>query len=149
MTKNLELYMGLSTFSRRKKKALFKFVLDIIRNKIRGCKCGLFSQAGKEVLLKAIIHAILIHAMSYFQLPKSLVDQIHKLMNAFWWGSMKEKKKTHLETWENLCKHKPKGGLGFRDLEDFNRALLAKKTWNLLCFPNNLVNKVLRVSYCW
>ncbi|KAL5567427.1 hypothetical protein UlMin_030591 [Ulmus minor] len=38
-------------------------------------------------------------------------------------------------------------GLGFRDLEGFNRALLAKQGWRLIRSPDSLVGKVLKACY--
>lgn len=48
---------------------------------------------------------------------------------------------------KKLVKHKTKGGLGFRDLERFNRALIAKDMWRLNRQPDSLVRCVFRVSY--
>jgi len=39
------------------------------------------------------------------------------------------------------------GGLGFRTLEEFNLALLAKQLWRLIRFPNSLLSRVLRGRY--
>ncbi|KAL6195493.1 hypothetical protein ACLB2K_031112 [Fragaria x ananassa] len=43
--------------------------------------------------------------------------------------------------------NKKDGGLGFRDLEVFNQALLAKTVWRIVLCPDSMVNKVIRAKY--
>ena len=40
-----------------------------------------------------------------------------------------------------------RGGLGFRDIEKLNDALLAKQLWRRLTQPNILVSRVMRSKY--
>ena len=39
------------------------------------------------------------------------------------------------------------GGIGFKDLQGFNKALLGKEIWRILTCPNLLFSKVLRAKY--
>ncbi|CAA7050672.1 unnamed protein product [Microthlaspi erraticum] len=53
----------------------------------------------------------------------------------------------HWLAWKKLCRHKREGGLGFRTIEDFNTALLAKQLWRLMDYPDSLFAKVFKGRY--
>lgn len=42
---------------------------------------------------------------------------------------------------------KKKGGLGFRDLNGFNLAMLARQGWRLSLYPESLCEQVFRAKY--
>lgn len=53
----------------------------------------------------------------------------------------------HWQSWLNMAVPKSKGGLGFRDLELFNDAILARQAWRLLDNPQSLCVCVLKGRY--
>uniref|UniRef100_A0A803NI94 Reverse transcriptase domain-containing protein n=1 Tax=Cannabis sativa TaxID=3483 RepID=A0A803NI94_CANSA len=146
-TENHSKYLGLPAFVGRNKKEAFGLVRNKVWDKLQGWKMGLFSQAGRKVLIKSIIQAIQVYVMSCFRLSKGIIHEIQTLITRFWWGSTEAKHQIHWGDWEKLCKDKWTGGMGVKDLEDFNQALLAKQAWKLVTNPNSLFAQVMKALY--
>jgi len=91
---------------------------------------------------------ILSYVMSIFKLPNSLLDEIEKMMNAFWWGhGGTSNKGLHWLSWEKLSVHKNHGGMGFKDLAAFNVAMLGKQGWQLQTNADSLVSRIFKAQY--
>ena len=85
--------------------------------------------------------------MSVFKLPSQLCHESKMMMSDFWWGNNARKRKIHWLSWNKMCRLKEQGGLGFRDLEAFNLAPLAKQGWRLLQEPDSLCAQILKNKY--
>ncbi|XP_027156846.1 uncharacterized protein LOC113769211 [Coffea eugenioides] len=72
--------------------------------------------------------AMTTYAMSCFKLSSKLCKYISSRMARFWWGEKDGKSKLHWCSWKKLAQEKENGGLGFKDLLRFNRALLGKQS---------------------
>lgn len=80
-------------------------------------------------------------------IPADIRNDIQCLMNGYWWGSGRSRKGIRWMTWEKICTSKERGGLGFRELNQFNLAMLAKKGWTLFNNENSLVTSLLEAWY--
>lgn len=124
---NPEKYLGLPMMVGRRKKWAFANFVDRFRKRIERWSLRYLSMGGKEVFVKSILQAIPIYVMQCFLLPKTLCCALEGIMNRFWWTNNKTLKGIHWSTWDMLCKPKWLGGLGFKNLFLFNKALLAKQ----------------------
>lgn len=65
-----EKYLGLPAFVGRAKKHSFVYIKERIWKKLQGWKEKLFSQAGREMLIKSVIQVIPTYSMSCFKLSR-------------------------------------------------------------------------------
>ncbi|KAK9684945.1 hypothetical protein RND81_10G244700 [Saponaria officinalis] len=85
--------------------------------------------------------------MSVFKLPSKFCDELRSFVTKFWWGASNGKKKILWMPWHKLYKPKCRGGLGFRDFQKFNMALLGKHAWRLATENEGLMTRVLKSRY--
>ena len=93
--KQYEKYLGLPSFVGRRKRASLAYIKDRIWSKLQGWKEKLLSQVGREVLLKAVVQAILAYSMSCFKLPVTLCHEIEIMIRKFWWGQRGTRRRSH------------------------------------------------------
>ncbi|CAA7048049.1 unnamed protein product [Microthlaspi erraticum] len=105
------------------------------------------SKGGKEVLIKSVASSMPMHVMSCFRLPKGITNKMTSAVSNFWWSNNGQTRGMHWMAWKKLCRHKNDGGLGFRVIEDFNTALLAKQLWRLIDYPESLFARVFKGRY--
>ena len=141
-------YLGLPEHFGRKKRDIFANLIDRIRQKSISWSTRYLSSAGKQVLLHAVLAALPTYTMSCFKLPLSICKQIQSVLTRFWWDAKPETRKLCWVSWTRLTRPKSAGGLGFREIEQFNNALLAKLAWRILKEPHSLLAQTLMGKYC-
>ncbi|XP_026416697.1 uncharacterized protein LOC113312159 [Papaver somniferum] len=84
--------------------------------------------------------------MGIFKIPDATIKELDSIQRNFWWGKEKSGG-LFLTGWPAINKHKLNGGMGFRDLKCFNRALLEKAAWRLLNSEDKLCAQALKGRY--
>ncbi|KAI5408724.1 hypothetical protein KIW84_054526 [Lathyrus oleraceus] len=113
------MYLGLPSMIGRSRKATFAFIKDRIWKKTNAWRGRSLSKEGNEVMIKSMLQAIPSYIMSVFIIPDSLVNDIEKRLNYFWWG----------------------------DFKYFNMAMIAKQGWHMKTKSEMLVSKVFKAKY--
>ena len=124
--KHYDKYLGLPSLVGRHKKASFDYIKERVWRKLQRWEEKLLSQAGREILIKAVVQAIPTYTMCCFKLPLGLCHEFEGLIRKIWWGQRGDQRKIHWVKWEDMCEPKSEGGMGFKELPIFNDALLAK-----------------------
>ena len=88
-------YLGLPSLIGKSKKQVFTEIKETVSKKLAGWKEKLLSIGGREILIKSVAQAMLTYTMSCFQLPKTLCDDLERMMRNFWWGQRNQETKLH------------------------------------------------------
>lgn len=121
-------------------------IVDRIKQRAISWSTKFLSSEGKLVMLKLVLSAMPTYIMSCFKLPISLCKRIQSTLTRFWWDGNSGNKKICWIAWDKLTKKV--GGLGFRDIQCFNDALLAKLSQRIMQYPEGLLAKTLLGKYC-
>jgi hypothetical protein len=97
-------YFGLPALIGRSQIREFQGPKERVRRRLTDWKIKLLLQAGREILLKAVVQAIPTYSMSLFLLPKELCKEINKLMQNFWWGQKENERRIHWMSWVKMGK---------------------------------------------
>ncbi|CAN6715719.1 unnamed protein product [Malus baccata var. baccata] len=129
------------------KKAVFAEIRDKIEARMSGWAEQYLSQAGKEILVKSVAMALPNFAMSCFRLPIGVCRDVERAIRNYWWRGNDQRKGIHWISWDRLTKQKKAGGMGFKDIQCVNLALLAKIGWRIILNPMSLLASVMKDKY--
>jgi hypothetical protein len=142
-----EKYLGLPTPAGRMKSGCFQPILNRLTKRLNNWAERFMSHGAQDTRIKSVAQALPGYVMSVFKMTMGFCDQYERLIRDLWWGDDENQRKVHWSTWDNLVKHKSKGGLGFRDIHLFNQALLAQQAWRAIQNPSSLGARVLKAKY--
>jgi len=142
-----EKHLGLPTAVGRSTKEAFECIPSRIRNIMGGWNEKKLSGAAKETLIKSVAQVVPTYSMSCFLLSPDTCKKITSATSNYWWSGTADKRIIHWRNWPDLTLPKSHGGLGFRDIKNFNLAMLGKQGWRLMTNPDSLCARVLKGKY--
>ena len=119
-------YMGVLVGMKRFPCFAFNPLLERIRSKLSSRKRRTLSFAGKIMLLQSVLQVVPIYLMCSGWVPKTMLDKVDGYYRRFLLSRDGEGRGLVLAAWDNLCRRKKEGGLGFRLMRPFHKVLLGK-----------------------
>ena len=90
------------------------------------------SRAGRLILIKSVLEAILVYWMTLAWIPIGITNRIKCICRQFLWRNQGKASTFAWIAWDRINLPKQWGGWGIKDLHLFSRALAAKMGWHLI-----------------
>src|SRR4051812_17981250 len=119
---------------------------NVCKKRLASWKGKMLSLDGRLVLINSVLTNMVLYMLSFFQLPKGVLQRLDYFEYRFFWQRDGEKKKYRLAKWSVVCRSKDQGGLGIHDLQFKNEALLSKWLFKLLT-EDGVWQTILRNKY--
>lgn len=119
-------YLGIPLFAIKLSLSDYGPLLDKLKSKINSWTKNSISYAGRLELIQSVLQGVQCYWMSILPFPLAVIKKIYQTCRNFFWSS-----KHCPVAWNLICTPKECGGLGLRNLHNWNKALLSKLIWNI------------------
>ncbi|KAK6136945.1 hypothetical protein DH2020_029306 [Rehmannia glutinosa] len=119
-------YLGIPLAAEKLKVVYYEELVGKIRTYVDGWSANTLSYAGRTELVRSVLQGVECFWLSILPIPAVVRSKIISICRSFLWGSVNPS-----VAWSTLCLPKSEGGLGLRDFQSWNHALLAKTLWNI------------------
>ncbi|XP_057837282.2 uncharacterized protein LOC131047412 [Cryptomeria japonica] len=140
-------YLGVPLIVGLAKPEVREDLISKCRQKTEACKHKWLALPGRIQLIKVVLSAMPIYAMSVFKLSSKAIQALESFFKRFLWDGAKQIKKIPLIGWDIVCCSKEDGRAGLRRLEIQNLALGAKLIWKIYHSPEKLWCTIMRKKY--
>ncbi|CAJ2673784.1 unnamed protein product [Trifolium pratense] len=140
-------FLGIPVGANPRRRETWKSVVDVISNKLSSWSSRQLSIGGHITLINSVLASMPLYFFSFFKAPSCILKQLVRIQRNFLWGGGLEEKKLCWIKWDHICLPKNQGGLGVKNLELFNTALLSKWKWRLIDERQGVWADLLRYRY--
>ncbi|KAJ9536718.1 hypothetical protein OSB04_un000103 [Centaurea solstitialis] len=125
-------YLGVPLSPVALKTADYGVLVTRVKGRIQNWKSKFLSFGGRKQLICSVLQSLQLYWMAIYLLPSGVVHEIESLCRDFLWAQGDSSKGRCKVAWATVCRPKECGGLGFRRLATWNRALVVKNLWSLV-----------------
>ncbi|KAK4387116.1 putative ribonuclease H protein [Sesamum angolense] len=124
-------YLGVPLISSSLTIADCKPLINKLDTRIAGWSHLSLTFAGRAQLIKSVLSTLHSYWASVFILPKGIINIIEAKLRKFLWQGSTGRGCAKV-AWDQICRPKEEGGLGFHNIRVINKALMLKHLWKIV-----------------
>ena len=140
-------YLGLPLITSRLNKQICAPLLLRLSRRIQGWAVRTLRYSGRLQLIISMLQGIHNYWSMYLFLPNGVLNNIQSIFAKFLWGGSLENSCHYKVAWVDCCYKKDEGGLGVKDLFEWNKAAVLLQVWRLTA-PNPTSVWILWIHSC-
>jgi hypothetical protein len=122
-------------------------VVEALKKRLNSWNSRHLSFGGRVTLINSVLASLPLYYFSFYKAPSCVIQSLVKIQCTFLWAGGSAVKKICWVKWDQICLPKGRGGLGVKNLELFNLALLSKWKWRCLSDGEAVWDDLLRFRY--
>ncbi|KAJ9536667.1 LOW QUALITY PROTEIN: hypothetical protein OSB04_un000140 [Centaurea solstitialis] len=107
-------------------------LISRVKQRVQNWKMKSLSFGGRRQLVISVLQSLQLYWMAIFVFPSSVIHELEAILRSFLWAQGDEVQGKCRIAWSVVCQPRECGGLGFKDLATWNRALIAKNLWDII-----------------
>nr|GEW48393.1 RNA-directed DNA polymerase, eukaryota [Tanacetum cinerariifolium] len=140
-------YLGVIVGSSMSRDRAWEDTLCKIKSHLSKWKTKTLSIGGRLTLLKAVLGATPIYAMSLYKVPKTVLNVMESIRSKLFNGIDSGNKKITWIKWIKVLAAKKNGGLGVSSFYALNMALLFRRVWRFISQGDSLWFRLVRAIH--
>ncbi|XP_074303189.1 uncharacterized protein LOC141637599 [Silene latifolia] len=125
-TSMMLLLQSFSTFFKASGLKDCECLVEKICNRIHSYGARKFSYAGRLVIVRSVLNSLHSYWASMFIIPKGIINRIEAVCRNLLWDNSADYRRTPLVGWDTVGRPKEKVGLGLKDQEIWNKAMVGR-----------------------